>query len=118
MRNKILIVSCILSMVSGLTLNCKFDPAYGPAPYTIPVPLIEERMKMYVDSVIRTKSVADSLAKAASILSTAQQAYVDMKFGMFIHFNMSTFDRCCCPTCKSCLLYTSDAADDLLCVDL
>jgi len=24
-----------------------------------------------------------------------------MKFGMFVHFNMSTFDRCCCPECYS-----------------
>lgn len=30
-----------------------------------------------------------------------RQAYVDMKFGMFLHFNMSTFDRCCCPECIS-----------------
>ena len=36
-----------------------------------------------------------------------KQAYTSMKFGMFVHFNMSTFDRCCCdgsdgkPTCYS-----------------
>ena len=39
----------------------------------------------------RTKSKLDSL----------KQAYADLKFGMFFHFNMSTFDRCCCSRCYS-----------------
>jgi alpha-L-fucosidase len=94
-------MGCLLSLASGLLLSCRFDPDYGPAPYTLPEPTGEEAMKRFVDSLIRTKSAADSLAKAAAVLPAAQQAYVDMKFGMFIHFNMSTFDRCCCPSCYS-----------------
>ncbi|MBN2188635.1 MAG: alpha-L-fucosidase [Chitinispirillaceae bacterium] len=35
------------------------------------------------------------------IQDSIRQAYTDLKFGMFIHFNMSTFDRCCCPECYS-----------------
>jgi alpha-L-fucosidase len=37
----------------------------------------------------------------AQILDSVRQAYSDMHFGMFIHFNMSTFDRCCCSECLS-----------------
>jgi len=37
--------------------------------------------------------------KTASALDSARQAYADLKFGMFYHFNMSTFDRCCCEHC-------------------
>lgn len=43
--------------------------------------------------------VRDSIQKA--LLDSLQKAYVAMKFGMFIHFNMSTFDRCCCTGCYS-----------------
>lgn len=35
---------------------------------------------------------------ALEILDSVKKAYVDLKFGMFYHFNMSTFDRCCCGT--------------------
>jgi alpha-L-fucosidase len=35
------------------------------------------------------------------IQDSLRQVYSDMKFGMFVHFNMSTFDRCCCPECYS-----------------
>lgn len=41
------------------------------------------------------------------VQDSLKHAYADMKFGMFLHFNMSTFDRCCCdgsdgkPTCYS-----------------
>lgn len=35
------------------------------------------------------------------IQDSIRQAYTDMKFGMFVHFNMSTFDRCCCDDCYS-----------------
>jgi alpha-L-fucosidase len=35
------------------------------------------------------------------IQDSLRHAYADMRFGMFIHFNMSTFDRCCCPECYS-----------------
>jgi hypothetical protein len=35
------------------------------------------------------------------ILDSLRKAYSSMQFGMFLHFNMSTFDRCCCPTCLS-----------------
>lgn len=35
------------------------------------------------------------------VLDSLRQAYAAMKFGMFIHFNMSTFDRCCCAGCYS-----------------
>jgi alpha-L-fucosidase len=37
----------------------------------------------------------------AQVLDSLRQAYVAMKFGMFIHFNMSTFGRCCCTECYS-----------------
>jgi alpha-L-fucosidase len=84
-----------------LLLSCQYASDYGPAPYTLPALTGEAAMKFYVDSLIRTKSVKDSLAKAETILPTAQQAYVDMKFGMFVHFNMSTYDRCCCSDCRS-----------------
>jgi alpha-L-fucosidase len=36
---------------------------------------------------------------AAEVLDSVKQAYVNLSFGMFLHFNMSTFDRCCCPQC-------------------
>jgi alpha-L-fucosidase len=39
--------------------------------------------------------------KTATALDSAKQAYADLKFGMFYHFNMSTFDRCCCARCLS-----------------
>ena len=72
MRKSITII--FLAVVAGgLLQSCKFDTAYGPTPYTVRV---------------------DSLA-------LLRQAYVDMKFGMFVHFNMSSFDRCCCPDCYS-----------------
>jgi len=35
------------------------------------------------------------------IQDSLRQAYTDMDFGMFLHFNMSTFDRCCCSECYS-----------------
>lgn len=35
------------------------------------------------------------------IQDSLRYAYADMKFGMFLHFNMSTFDRCCCIDCYS-----------------
>jgi hypothetical protein len=35
------------------------------------------------------------------IQDSLRLAYADMKFGMFLHFNMSTFDRCCCSGCYS-----------------
>jgi len=35
------------------------------------------------------------------VQDSLKQAYADMKFGMFVHFNMSTFDRCCCTGCYS-----------------
>jgi alpha-L-fucosidase len=35
------------------------------------------------------------------VQDSLRQAYTDMKFGMFLHFNMSTFDRCCCSECYS-----------------
>jgi alpha-L-fucosidase len=38
---------------------------------------------------------------AQQILDSLQKAYLDMKFGMFVHFNMSTFNRCCCAECIS-----------------
>jgi alpha-L-fucosidase len=34
-------------------------------------------------------------------LAIAKKAYVDLKFGMFLHFNMSTFDRYDCDKCYS-----------------
>lgn len=39
--------------------------------------------------------------KTATPIDSARQAYADLKFGLFFHFNMSTFDRCCCPQCYS-----------------
>lgn len=101
MKKNILIIGCLLSFICGLFLNCQYDSDFGPAPYTIPSLTNEEAMKLYLDSLIGTKSIPDSLEKAATILPSAQQAYVDMKFGMFVHFNMSTFDRCCCTDCRS-----------------
>ena len=35
------------------------------------------------------------------IEDSVRQAYAGLKFGMFLHFNMSTFDRCCCSECNS-----------------
>jgi alpha-L-fucosidase len=112
MKRNILIIGCLLPLVFSLLLSCQYDSDFGPAPYG-PPPVVKTdstairkqqrdiAMKQYLDSLIGTKSAADSLAKANEILPTAQQAYVDMKFGMFIHFNMSTFDRCCCEACRS-----------------
>ena len=37
----------------------------------------------------------------SEILDSAKKAYKDLQFGMFLHFNMSTFDRCCCERCYS-----------------
>ncbi len=37
----------------------------------------------------------------AEIQDSIRQAYTNLRFGMFIHFNMSTFDRCCCSDCYS-----------------
>ena len=63
-----------MAIVSGMIISrCNIETAYGPTPYTARV---------------------DSLA-------VLQKAYTDMKFGMFVHFNMSTFDRCCCAECIS-----------------
>jgi alpha-L-fucosidase len=101
MKRNILIMGCLLSFVFGLLFSCQYDSNFGPAPYTLPVMSRDEAMKRYIDSVIATKSVADSLAKAAAVLPTEAQKYVDMKFGMFIHFNMSTFDRCCAAGSRS-----------------
>jgi alpha-L-fucosidase len=39
--------------------------------------------------------------KTTGEVDPARQAYTDLGFGMFIHFNMSTFDRCCCSECYS-----------------
>lgn len=76
--NRRLIVLCfILSVVACPLLTCHIETAYGPTPYTVTV---------------------DS---NAILLAQMQKEYIDMKFGMFIHFNMSTFDKCCCPTCVS-----------------
>jgi alpha-L-fucosidase len=74
MKRTIIIIAGIVTFLSGVMLSrCDFATAYGPTPYSARV---------------------DSLA-------ILQKAYTDMKFGMFIHFNMSTFDRCCCATCVS-----------------
>ncbi|MGA2507332.1 MAG: alpha-L-fucosidase [Chitinispirillaceae bacterium] len=35
------------------------------------------------------------------VQDSLRQAYTNMQFGMFLHFNMSTFDRCCCSGCYS-----------------
>ncbi len=101
MKKSILIIGSLLFLAVGVLLNCQYDSDFGPAPYTLPALSNEEAMKLYLDSLVGTKSVKDSLAKAEAILPTAQQAYVDMKFGMFVNFNMSTFDRCCCAACRS-----------------
>jgi hypothetical protein len=37
----------------------------------------------------------------AEIQDSIRQAYTDLKFGMFLHFNMSTFDRNNCDQCYS-----------------
>jgi hypothetical protein len=37
----------------------------------------------------------------SEVQDSIRQAYTDLGFGMFIHFNMSTFDRCCCDDCYS-----------------
>jgi hypothetical protein len=37
----------------------------------------------------------------AEVQDSLRQAYTDLGFGMFLHFNMSTFDRCCCADCYS-----------------
>jgi alpha-L-fucosidase len=39
--------------------------------------------------------------KTNAVVDSVRQAYTNLKFGMFLHFNMSTFDRCCCPECYS-----------------
>jgi alpha-L-fucosidase len=109
MTKKNIFISCLLALIAGLILTCKFETAYGPTPYTLP-PIdttgqgqaqLKSKMKNYLDSLLLTKSAPDSLAKATTVRPSLLQAYVDMKFGMFIHFSMSTFDRCCCSGCKS-----------------
>ena len=49
---------------------------------------------------------------ASEILDSVKNAYVALKFGMFFHFNMSTFDRCCCgnggPGQTSCLTVSGE----------
>ena len=67
-------------------------------------------MDYYTNSLVQNDSAADSLVKAASNLAALQQAYVNMKFGMFINFNMSTFERCCCAACNSVSGEWADAA--------
>jgi hypothetical protein len=37
----------------------------------------------------------------AGPLGALRLNYLAMKFGIMVHFNMSTFDRCCCPECYS-----------------
>jgi alpha-L-fucosidase len=74
MKRTVFIITAIMAFASGIILTkCDFETAYGPTPYVARV---------------------DTLA-------ALQKAYMDMKFGMFIHFNMSTFDRCCCDQCIS-----------------
>lgn len=99
MKSFVLTIICMLFIMLVLGLNCQYASDLGPAPYTPPALTGEAAMKHYVDSILQTKSATDSLSKAAANLKTNQQAYVDMKFGMFVHFSMSTFDRCCCTEC-------------------
>ena len=112
MAKRTIVISCLLAFTVGLILTCKFETAYGPTPYALPIPSkgdsvaiaaahLDSLMHIYLDSLIKTKSVSDSIAKANSDLSSALQAYVGLKFGMFVHFNMSTFNRCCCDSCVS-----------------
>jgi alpha-L-fucosidase len=45
--------------------------------------------------------IVSSACNPEDSLAVLQEAYTNMKFGMFVYFNMSTFDRCCCATCIS-----------------
>lgn len=67
------VVICLAVILSAFVLSCNIQTAAGPTPY-----------KVGLDS-----------------LTILRNQYDAMKFGMFLHFNMSTFDRCCCATCLS-----------------
>jgi alpha-L-fucosidase len=73
MKKNLIIIGCLVVVVVGIILKCDIQTASGPTPY-----------KVTVDSV-----------------AILRQSYVNMKFGMFLHFNMSTFNRCCCAQCLS-----------------
>ena len=108
MGKKMVVVGLLL-LIIGLLATCKFETAYGPTPYTLPMvdtaaqaaALLQKHMNDYVDSLMGTVSVTDSLNKSDADLTATQNAYVAQHFGMFIHFNMSTFERCCCNECYS-----------------
>ena len=77
MNRSVIVLCFILAVAACSLLTCHIETAYGPTPYTVTV---------------------DS---NAILLSQMQNDYMSMKFGMFIHFNMSTFDKCCCENCVS-----------------
>jgi alpha-L-fucosidase len=75
-------------------VNCNFETASGPTPYSVGQDTVpHSEVDPFVDSLQKATLLSDSLQKAASLLDSLQKAYVAMKFGMFFHFNMSTFDR-------------------------
>jgi len=98
-RNSIIIV-CLAAVVFVLLWRCTIETAYGPTPYTVEKK-VSPGADQFLDSLQKATSLQDSLQKAASLQDNLRQDYVAMKFGMFLHFNMSTYDRCCCPGCYS-----------------
>jgi Alpha-L-fucosidase len=67
MKNILFFFGCLEAILLFSLVNCHIETAAGPTPY--------------------------SINKDASLLDSLQNAYVGMGFGMFLHFNMSTFDR-------------------------
>jgi alpha-L-fucosidase len=69
----VIIGATIASIAIFVIAGCHFSIPVPAAPYT--VSSVNQDSLHYLDSV--------------------QNSYLTMKFGMFIHFNMSTFARCC-----------------------
>jgi hypothetical protein len=88
MKKLCITIGCITSVLLFFLADCTMETASGPTPYGLTTVKVS-----FVDSLEKATSLPDSLQKAASLLDTLQKAYSGMKFGMFFHFNMSTFDR-------------------------
>jgi alpha-L-fucosidase len=91
MKKILIFFVCFAGVPLFSLVNCHIETAAGPTPYS--VHKNTSTINPFVDSLQKATSLPDSLRKAASLLDSLQKAYVAMKFGMFLHFNMSTFDR-------------------------
>jgi len=90
-KNIIVFIGCVAGALFFLLVNCTIETASGPTPYSVHKDTTV--VDPFVDSLQKVTSLTDSLRKAASLLDSLQKAYVAMRFGMFLHFNMSTFTR-------------------------